>query len=536
MRAAHSFIRILWGAGAMCLAVPQAGAQQVERGAIMLLSGADTLVTDRFTRSPEALQGVVHVKGQPRIEYAATLSGRMVRSLTLAVFAAGAPADAPPTMRLRVTMLTDTAVVETNAGTHRIATKPGAVPMFNNALALSEQFTRRARGGGAAESVIPFFALSGGVTLDVTLSVVGTDSMTFAVPGQVQRLRVDTAGRILGGVIAGTPFVFARSTASAADPVASLLLRDSPIAPSADYSAPPGAPYVAEQVRIPGPVGALAGTLTKPRGVSGRLPVVVTISGSGQQDRDEYIPYAGGIRLFREVADTLGRRGIAVLRLDDRGIGGSEGGATLAGSTSEDFANDVRAAIAWLRGRADVDPERIALLGHSEGGAIAPMIAATDPRLRALVVMAGPGEPAIEISMAQNRYLVERDTTLSAAQRDSILRAARASLDPAKQTIPWLRYWMAWDPAPVARLVRAPTLILQGETDRQVPADQAEKLAALIRAGGNRDVTARVFPATNHLFVDDPDGDFAKYDRLRSNQIRRDVLGALADWLVARMR
>ena len=523
-------------AAASCVAAGSAAAQQVERGAIMLLSGTDTIVTDRFARSPDALSGTVHVKGQPRIEYAATLSGQMVRSLTLVMFAAGAPANASPTLRLRVTMLADTAVVETAAGTHRIATRPGAIPMFNNALALSEQFTRRARGARAAESLIPFFALSGGVTLDVTLRAVGEDSMTFAVPGQVQRLRVDTAGRILGGTIAGTPFVFARSADPGAGPVTSALLRDSPIAPAADYAAPPGAPYVAEEVRIPGPVGALAGTLTKPRGAPAKLPVVVTISGSGQQDRDEYIPFAGGIRLFREVADTLGRRGIAVLRLDDRGVGGSEGGAQLAASTSEDFANDIRAAIAWLRGRGDVDPDRIALLGHSEGGAIAPMIAATDPRLRALVVMAGPGEPAIEISMAQNRYIVDRDSTLTASQRDSVLRAARASLDPAKQAVPWVKYWMAWDPAPVARLVRAPVLILQGETDRQVPADQAEKLAALIRAGGNRDVTVRVFPATNHLFVNDPDGDFANYDRLRSNRIRRDVLGALADWLVVKMR
>jgi dipeptidyl aminopeptidase/acylaminoacyl peptidase len=94
---------------------------------------------------------------------------------------------------------------------------------------------------------------------------------------------------------------------------------------------------------------------------------------------------------------------------------------------------------------------------------------------------------------------------------------------------------MSYDPGPTARQVKAPTLILQGATDRQVPPDQAEKLAALIRAGGNRDVTVRVFPATNHLFVEDADGDFYAYDKLRTNRIRADVLGALADWLVARL-
>ena len=518
------------------VAATAATAQEGERGSILLLAATDTIVSDRFVRSASAIEGSVRIKGQPRIDYAATLAGDLVRALTVAVFAPGAADDASPAQRIRVTMLTDTAVVETPAGTHRIPTRAGAIPMFNNALALSELFTRRARrAASVGETVIPYFALSGGATIDVRLQPVGADSMTFAVPGQVQRLRVDATGRILGGMIAGTPFVFARGD----NPVPSVnaaALRDSAIAPAADYSAPAGAPYVAEDVRIPGPVGTLAGTLTKPHGAKGRLPAVVTISGSGQQDRDEYIPFAGGIRMFREVADTLGRRGIAVLRIDDRGIGGSTGGETLANATSEDFANDIRAALSWLRTRADIDPARLALVGHSEGGAIAPMVAATDSLLRAMVVMAGPGEPAIELSMAQNRYLVERDTTLSAAQRDSLLRVARASLDPAKQTVPWVRYWMAWDPAPVARRVKAATLILQGATDRQVPAPQAGKLAALIRAGGNRDVTVRVFPDVNHLFVHDPDGDFRKYEQLRDNRIRRDVLGALADWLVVKLR
>jgi alpha-beta hydrolase superfamily lysophospholipase len=260
---------------------------------------------------------------------------------------------------------------------------------------------------------------------------------------------------------------------------------------------------------------------------------VVTITGSGQQDRDEYIPFAGGIRLFRQVADTLSRRGIAVLRLDDRGVGAS--GGNPQSSTSADFADDIRAAIAYLRSRPDIDGARIAVVGHSEGGAIGPMVAAGDPKLKALVVMAGPGEPGIEISMAQNRYLVERDSSLTPSQRDSILRDARAALDPAKQTNAWIRAWMMYDPAPVARQVKAPTLILQGATDRQVPVEQAEKLAALIRAGGNRDVTVRIIPATNHLFLGDSSGDFRNYDRLPTNRVAPAVLGPLADWLANRL-
>jgi fermentation-respiration switch protein FrsA (DUF1100 family) len=143
--------------------------------------------------------------------------------------------------------------------------------------------------------------------------------------------------------------------------------------------------------------------------------------------------------------------------------------------------------------------------------------------------------PLAMLQSQQPRLHFPRDTVLaderisiavSGLRPSSLVTVRLTSMGPAR---------MAWDPAPTARQVRAPTLILQGATDRQVPPDQAEKLAALIRAGGNRDVTVRVFPATNHLFVDDPDGDFAKYDQLRSSRIRRDVLGTLVDWLVPRM-
>jgi dienelactone hydrolase len=514
------------------LAGSRLGAQSSpDRASLLILRAGDTLVADRFTRTTDSILGSVQVKGQPRIGYAAVLGpNETVRSLTLAVFAPGAAADAAPTQRIRILVQGDTIVAETPAGVQRVPSKAGAVPMFNNALALSEIFTRRARAAGGATTV-PYFAINGGVTLDVNVSPVGSDSLTVAIASQVQRFKVDAVGRILGGVIGGTDMVFARGPGGTSAP--DVIHLDSVVAPKRDYSAPPGAPYTAEEVSIKGPSGTLGGTLTKPKNARGPLPAVVTITGSGQQDRDELIPFAGGIRLFRQVADTLSRRGIAVLRLDDRGIGASGGDVRTA--TSADFADDIRAAIAYLRTRPDIDGARIAIVGHSEGGAIAPMIASTDPKLKAIVVMAGPGEPAIEISMAQNKYIVDRDTTLTKAKRDSLLRSARAALAADKQSNPWIKAWMAYDPAPVARRVKAATLILQGETDRQVPVDQAEKLAALIRAGGNRDVTVRTFPATNHLFVEDPTGDFQSYDKLKSNAIRPTVLGALADWLANRL-
>jgi len=267
---------------------------------------------------------------------------------------------------------------------------------------------------------------------------------------------------------------------------------------------------------------------------------VVTITGSGPEDRDEQSGAVPGYRPFRELADTLGRRGIAVLRLDDRGVNGSDAGPPAA--TSEDFANDIRAAVAYLRTRPEIDPDRIALVGHSEGGIIAPMIAASDTTIRALVLMAAPASPGRDIIAEQNRYVVDSVRHLAGAQRDSALAYARRAADSLAAKTPWLRFFYAYDPTRNARRVRSPVLILQGETDRQVPPSQAQTLAAAFRAGGNRDVTVRLFPATNHLFLEDASGAFVdergrlRYASLPSLHVRREVLGTIADWLALRLR
>src|SRR6185369_16052339 len=159
-----------------------------------------------------------------------------------------------------------------------------------------------------------------------------------------------------------------------------------------DYKAPAGAPFTAEDVTVEAKGFKLAGTLLTPTTGKPPYPAVVTITGSGQQTRDEYLPLAGleKYRPFRQIAEALAARGIAVLRVDDRGVGKSTGVQSLANATSADFADDVRAQIEYLRHRGDIDPRRIALVGHSEGGMIAPMVAASDPQIAAIVLMAAP--------------------------------------------------------------------------------------------------------------------------------------------------
>ncbi len=402
----------------------------------------------------------------------------------------------------------------------------GSVP-FNNLSGLTlELILRRARAAGGDTVVVPLL-IAAGQSVPMRVMRVGADSALLTIGATDIRVRTDAVGRFLGGVVPSQGVYFER------------LSGDSPVATwtpvVASYDAPAGAPYVAEQVTVHTPAGVtLAGTLTVPVHRSGvRLPAVVLITGSGAQDRDEAIPSLGPYRPFREIADTLSRRGISVLRLDDRGIGGSSLGPP--GATSANFADDIRAAIAFLRARADVDPARVALVGHSEGGMIAPMIAETDTLLRAIVLIAGPGKTGRAISSGQRRYAIDHDASIPAARRDSLFIAREREAETVYAQPGWVNFFANHDPLAVARRVRVPTLILQGETDTQITPEQASLLAAALRGGGNHDVSVRTFPRMNHLMLEDASGDFGGYGKLPSYRVRRDFLGALADWLAVKL-
>jgi dipeptidyl aminopeptidase/acylaminoacyl peptidase len=371
---------------------------------------------------------------------------------------------------------------------------------------------------------VPMFALSAGQVVPGKIERLGGDSLRFSIAQSVTILHVVAQGHVTSGAIPAASLRIVGLEGAAAARV-----RASP----PDYAAPVGAPYAAEEVRVLTPTGhTLAGTLTIPQAVAGRLPAVVTITGSGPQDRDEFVNIADGYRLFREVADTLGRRGIAVLRLDDRGVGGSGGDAA---GTSADFADDIRAAVAYLRGRAEIDPARIALVGHSEGGMIAPMVAAEDPRLAGIALLAGTaytGRQIIEYQRANGA----RASSLPADSVVALLAAAKAEFDSTAARAPWMRFFLEYDPVPTARRVTQPALILQGETDQQVRPEEARMLAAAMREAGNQQVTLRIFPEQNHFFVHDPDGHPSGYARLTDARVDREMLGTLTDWLATTLR
>jgi uncharacterized protein len=310
-----------------------------------------------------------------------------------------------------------------------------------------------------------------------------------------------------------------------------------PPKPKPDYSAPGDAPYIAEEVVVMTPAGhTLAGTLTLPKGASRTQPVsaIVTVTGSGPQDRDENIGLPG-FRPFRQIADSLARRAIAVLRMDDRGTGAS--GGTFKGSTSADFAEDVRAGLAYLRTRPEIRADRLGVLGHSEGALIAPMVADKEPTLRAIVLLAGIAQPGRIALDFQLKNQIEHNPTLTPEMRDSQIAEIPKRIDAMMAADPWMKFFLTYDPAPTMRRVKTPVLILTGSRDQQAVPEQVALQEAAFRDGGNKDVTARVVPDLNHLFVQDTDGFPGNYAKLPPPlMMRADVVAMIGDWLVQRLR
>ncbi len=499
------------------------------RSGFLLRTATDTVSVERFERTATQLTGELLFRmADQRWTYALDLDPRdgHVTHMRTEFRRASAGVDSPPLQWGTLEFVGDSVLARTGESSpDRIATRPGATPFINPSFAMQEHMARMALAQGPDARAVAF-AVSGGSTFEVHVTRVGADSVVLEVGGVAMRMHIDSNGDFQGGVIPTQGLTLTRL--AELDPA--LFTSAGP-----DYSAPVDAPYTATEVRVPTRGGfGLAGTLTLPRAARGRVPCVVTITGSGPEERDERISGVKGYRIFHQIADRLGRSGIAVLRLDDRATGGS--GGRFKGATTRDFAADIEDALAWLRKDARVDGRRLALLGHSEGGMIAPMVAEHDPLLRAIVLMAGPAYTGRRILEYQNGNAVERGRPASAATRDSLLRNAMADVDSAAKQDPWLAMFLQHDPCNVARRVRTPVLVLQGDTDRQVTAEQAELLAAAFREGGNRAVEVKRFADLNHLFLRDPSGDPVGYSRLADTAVPAEVLDTIATWLRPRLR
>ena len=296
------------------------------------------------------------------------------------------------------------------------------------------------------------------------------------------------------------------------------------------------APATSIEVRVPGPAGTLGGTLTLPGAGHAPFPAVTTLTGSGAHYRDGNRTPDHPYRPFRQIAEKLAACGIATLRVDDRGVGESTGDASAA--TAEDTAADAEAALTFLRARPDIDARRVGLIGHSYGGEIAPMVAAADPAVAAVVLLAGPARPFRETMRYQHRYRIENDPNILPADRAKALADAMVEQEAnvKASTEAWRRSIQDRDPLPTARRLHMPVLILQGSTDRAVSPEDSVLLERAIRDGGNRRVARHLFPGVNHHFQRDPIGAREGYDHLPTQDLAPEVLDTLCTWLPAALR
>jgi uncharacterized protein len=376
------------------------------------------------------------------------------------------------------------------------------------------------------------------------------DRYAFKLAGAEFILWADEDGRIALMVMPAQAFVAVREEyASFVEPLRQAYIAKTKNAVP-DYSAPAGAPFTAEEVKIPAKGFELAGTLLLPKAGPRPFAAVVMSTGSGQQQRDSALPGLDKYRPFRQIAEALAARGIAVLRADDRGVGQSGGFKTLNNVTTFDFADDVRAQVAYLRSRSEIDPKRISIIGHSEGGVIAPMVAASDKQLAAIVLMAGTGKRGDEVLRFQLNYPAEKNPNLSEeekakvrAETEGFIRAIKENGDVSKYppalrglNSAWGRAFLTYDPLTTIATVRQPVLILQGALDQQVTAEQARLLGEAARKGGNKDVTVRVFPDLNHLFLTAKTGAPSEYAALETYALGDELLKALGDWLEQKLK
>jgi len=306
---------------------------------------------------------------------------------------------------------------------------------------------------------------------------------------------------------------------------------------------------------------SLAGTLTLPPG-PGPFPAAILLGGSGPHDRDESLV---GHRPFLVLADHLTRKGIAVLRFDKRGIGKSTG--DYANATTEDFAGDAEAALACLKTRKEVDAKKTGLIGHSEGGMIAPLVAAHSGDVAWIVLLAGPGLKGEDTLLLQSELILktagvndgqiartrefnkqtyalvrqEKDPATLQAKLSDLVQSSgmSASLPPAAlqsqlrlMVSPWFRFFLDYDPLPALQKTMCPVLALNGEKDLQVsPKENLAKIQKALQVGGNKDFQTTELPGLNHLFQHCPTGSPTEYGGIQET-MSPEALNAVSDWVL----
>lgn len=317
-------------------------------------------------------------------------------------------------------------------------------------------------------------------------------------------------------------------------------------------------PYNSEEVTFFNDGNTFAGTITYPKDEGKKFPAVVMITGSGAQNRDEEIY---GFKIFGIIADHLTKNGIAVLRYDDRGVGGSKG-KTVNESTTMDFAGDVIAAVNYLKTKDYIQPMSIGVFGHSEGGIVAPLAFTKTNDIAFMILMAGTGVKGIDIIKEQSKLIMKADNATEdeisgyivmlnliyetlvkdgniKELEDQLEKNVKDSYDKMtkeekaaikdkdeyiKETVQstikqfsskWMRYFLSYDPSYALEKTTCPVLMLFGGKDLQVPVGQNQKpMQDALNKAGNSDYTVKIYPNANHLFQEAGTGSPGEYPQL----------------------
>lgn len=306
-----------------------------------------------------------------------------------------------------------------------------------------------------------------------------------------------------------------------------------------------------ERIRNPGDESAFIGargfslgaTVTVPQNATGRAPAVILVGGPGRQDRDETMY---GVSIFGQLAGRLAEAGYLVVRYDKRGLGQSGGRTEHAGIP--EYAEDVIAIVTWLRKRDDVDPERIAVVSHAEGAAVALAAAQREKRIKSLALLAAPGRTGRELSLEQQQRLLERlkesppeaqaKIALQMRVMDAVVTGKNWETIPPElrrqADTPWFKSWLLFDPAVAISKIEQPILILHGSLDTIIPPSHADRLEAVARArkkvpaASNRKV---IVAGVNHLLIPAKTGDVDEYETLNPKTVAPDITSAIIEWL-----
>lgn len=332
--------------------------------------------------------------------------------------------------------------------------------------------------------------------------------------------------------------------------------------------------YTSEEVAFTNGDVTLSGTLSFPSTKTGPHKAIVLVSGSGPQNRDSEVV---GFKIFGLLADFFNKQGFAVLRYDDRGVGNSRG-KSVNESTTAELAGDAVEAFRFLRSRPDIEPTRIGLLGHSEGGVVVPIVAGQEP-VSFIILMAGFGVPGFELTSTQQAAIlrasgldenfvnasvqmntevlkligqpstteqqlasfVETETLrllelMPASMKSQITDPAAYAKMAASQAVSqsksvWIRYYLSYDPKPALTKVKCPVLLLFGELDTQVtPAQNRTIMTEALTRSGNDHVRDLVIPRANHLFQEAVSGSPSEYATMKK-EFAPGFLEAIEAWV-----